>query len=99
MDQDVSVIQKTKEGLNALRTFKVQGNGFFTAIEQVKIERITMPKGRPHVPGIITTLTFFDLQDFCTQVRQDRTSKGCGQDLAQFDDPNSIQGQCWVGLR
>jgi hypothetical protein len=93
MDQDVGVLQEQIQVFEPFWAFKVEGNGFFTAIEEVKIKRIAATKCGTHVARIITAFALFNLQHLSAQVTQDGTSKGGRQDLTEFHHPYAIQGQ------
>ena len=57
----------------------------------MKVQGIAAAKHRAHAPTVIATIHAFDFEHLRAQVGEDGACKGAGQNLPEFNHPQTIQ--------
>ena len=91
VDEDVCVSRQAFESGLTLGAFQVQRHRLLAPVEDLKIERIPVPKRRAHLACIIAAFDTFELDYLSAQVGEDRSGKRACQHLAQFQHTHTVQ--------
>ena len=91
VDQDVGAGHQLLKSRQTGFTLQIQGQGFFAPVEQMKVQGVPAAKHRAHAPTVIAAIHTLNFEHFCAQVGEDGACKGAGQNLPEFNHPQTIQ--------
>ena len=91
VDQDVGAGHQLLKSRQAGFTLQIQGQGFFAPVEQMKVQGVPAAKHRAHASTVIAAIHTLNFEHFCAQVGEDGACKGAGQNLPEFNHPQTIQ--------